>query len=360
MAENGVLNPVLTLQMAVGYSSFVPRLSCTQTDNESINVTLNLMDKKEPYTVPDGAELNIRAEKPDGKHIYKPVTIKDGAYSFVLGGQLTTAVGVSKCAIEVVKDGFVLNSAPFDIVVKPQTAPDAEIVSEDDLETINSYVSRAESAANRAETAAIKQPSIGGNGNWQIWNPESGQYEDSGIYSGGDAPYIGENNHWFVGNTDTGVSAEGKEGPQGEQGPPGPQGEPGEQGPQGEPGKDGTNGQDGAPGATGPQGPKGDPFTYEDFTSEQLESLRGPEGPQGPQGEKGDTGEQGPKGDTGPAGADGAQGPVGETGPQGPTGQNGVDGYTPVRGTDYWTEDDIAAINAYIDQQIGVISNGSY
>lgn len=357
MPENGVLNPTLTLQMAVGYSSHIPRLSCTQTDNESINVILKLMDKSIPYIVPDGAELNIRAEKPDGTHVYKPVTSENGNYYFVLGGQLATAIGITKCAIEVVKDGFVLNSALFDIEVKPQTAPDAEIISEDDLQTLNGYVSRAESAATRAETAAIKQPSIGSNGNWQIWNPETGQYEDSGIYSGGDAPYIGENKNWFVGNQDTGVSAEGREGPQGIQGPPGPQGNPGEQGPQGEPGKDGINGQDGAPGATGPQEPKGDPFTYSDFTPEQLEALRGPQGPignTGPQGEQGDPGQQGPQG------LPGAQGPAGEPGPQGPAGQNGADGYTPVRGTDYWTDDDIATINAYIDQQIGVIANGSY
>ena len=38
----------------------------------------------------------------------------------------------------------------------------------------------------------------------------------------------------------------------------------------------------------------------------------------------------------------------------------GADGYTPVRGTDYWTAADIATIQAYIDTELGVISNGSY
>ena len=38
----------------------------------------------------------------------------------------------------------------------------------------------------------------------------------------------------------------------------------------------------------------------------------------------------------------------------------GEDGYTPVRGTDYWTADDIAEIQSYIDNQIGGALNGSY
>ena len=38
----------------------------------------------------------------------------------------------------------------------------------------------------------------------------------------------------------------------------------------------------------------------------------------------------------------------------------GVDGYTPVKGTDYWTTDDKAEIQSYIDSQIGGVLNGSY
>ena len=60
------------------------------------------------------------------------------------------------------------------------------------------------------------------------------------------------------------------------------------------------------------KGDKGEPFKYSDFTQEQLEALKG------------------------------------------------EDGYTPVRGTDYWTADDIAEIQSYIDNQIGGALNGSY
>lgn len=44
---------------------------------------------------------------------------------------------------------------------------------------------RSETAADKAESAAIHQPVIGENGNWQIWNPETGKYEDSGFPASG-------------------------------------------------------------------------------------------------------------------------------------------------------------------------------
>ena len=75
---------------------------------------------------------------------------------------------------------------------------------------------------------SIKEPYIGENGNWYIWDIKEQKYVDSGF------------------------SSKGEQGKQGEQ---------------------------------------GEPFTYEDFTEEQLELLRGPQGIQGEQGEKGEKGD---------------------------------------------------------------------
>ena len=76
--------------------------------------------------------------------------------------------------------------------------------------------------------------------------------------------------------------------------------------------------------------------------------------------EKGDTGSQGAKGDQGIQGETGPQGEMGPQGIQGEKGDTGEAGYTPVRGTDYWTQADIDTIKNYIDEQIGVIANGTY
>ena len=49
----------------------------------------------------------------------------------------------------------------------------------------------------------------------------------------------------------------------------------------------------------------------------------------------------------------------GSKGSTGATGAAGKDGYTPVRGTDYWTADDIAAIQSYIDEKATVFQTKS-
>ena len=41
-------------------------------------------------------------------------------------------------------------------------------------------------------------------------------------------------------------------------------------------------------------------------------------------------------------------------------GEPGPKGDTPIKGIDYWTENDINEIKTYIDEQLGVIENGSY
>lgn len=139
-------------------------------------------------------------------------------------------------------------------------------------------------------------------GGLELEQGEKGDQGDPGI-----TPHIDENGNWFLGEEDTGVPARG---------PVGLQGEPGETGEQ------------------GPKGDKGDTgaaFTYNMFTAEQLAALKGPQG------------------DPGKDGADG------KDGTNGTNGKDGTDGETPVRGTHYWTEDDIATINAYIDAKVAEV-----
>lgn len=89
-------------------------------------------------------------------------------------------------------------------------------------------------------------PPIPGNGVWQLWNSDTGAYEDSELPlpSGVDGvtPHIGDNGNWYLGTTDTGVAAKGAKGDTGPQGPKGATGPAGPQGPAGEPGKGGAPG----------------------------------------------------------------------------------------------------------------------
>ena len=124
------------------------------------------------------------------------------------------------------------------------------------------------------------------------------------------------------------------------------------------------------------KGEKGDPFLYEDFTAEQLAALTGPQGEDGSDGIGIQSVEQTATSaeDGGPniitvtktdgtsstfTVRNGSKGSTGATGARGATGAAGKDGYTPVRGTDYWTADDIATIQSYVDEKATVLQSKS-
>ena len=152
----------------------------------------------------------------------------------------------------------------------------------------------ARHASEIAQSAAAHYPQII-KGNWHIWDAAQGRFVDTGIYAGGDAPYIGSNGNWYVGSEDTGVQAAGPAGAKGDRGEPGLEGPAGPRGEQGERGLPGPTGEKGEVGPAGPQGVQGE---------------AGPQGAAGPAGDRGPAGEPGPKGDTGPMGPQGPAGGV--------------------------------------------------
>lgn len=222
----------------------------------------------------------------------------------------------------------------------------------------------AEAAAERAEAAANTYPYIGENKNWFVWNTQTEQYEDTGDPSRGEQGIQGiqgpagadgadgadgvtpridaTTKHWMIGDTDTGIVAEGPKGDTGATGPQGPKGDTGDTGQQGPKGDKGDKGDPGA----GLQ-IAGEVNTYADLptnltpadagkayivradsklyvwsgtsfpASGEGSQFVGPQGPKGDTGETGATGPQGPKGDTGAQGIQGIQGPAGEDGADG-------------------------------------------
>lgn len=70
----------------------------------------------------------------------------------------------------------------------------------------------------------------------------------------GNTPFIGENGNWWIGDTDTGIKAMGKDGTDGEKGDKGDKGDTGKKGDKGD---KGDTGETGPIGETGPAGPAG-------------------------------------------------------------------------------------------------------
>lgn len=178
---------------------------------------------------------------------------------------------------------------------KPQdyTEPEDEEVFGQVIEEVNKAAERAEAAADEAVNAAESvAPEIADNGNWVILGKDTGkpsrgekgeQGKDGADGKDGEkgkagvdgidgiTPHIGDNNHWYIGETDTGVLAEGKDGA------------PGKDGADGLPGRDGADGKDGRDGEPGKDGEPG---------------VQGPPGKDGADGKDGETGPAGPPGTT--------------------------------------------------------------
>ena len=133
--------------------------------------------------------------------------------------------------------------------------------------------------------------------------------------SKGYIPYIGTNGNWWIGDTDTGVDANGIKGDTGEQGPQGEKGDKGDTGATGNGIASITTSK--ANGITTVTIKFTDPNMADVvFTIEN--------GADGAKGDKGDTGAQGAQGDKGDKGDTGAQGEKGDKGNTGAAGADGV------------------------------------
>ena len=129
-------------------------------------------------------------------------------------------------------------------------------------------------------------PHVGTNGHWFVGST------DTGVTAQGLSPYVGANENWWVGTTDTGVAAKGR---------------------------DGRDGRDGTDGRT-PVIRDGHWWIGDTDTGIAAQGVRG---------EKGEKGDPGEKGKDGRDGADGKDGRDGTNGTNGRDGQNGRDGASP-------------------------------
>lgn len=86
--------------------------------------------------------------------------------------------------------------------------------------------------AERIKLTASGTPYIGSGGTWMIWDKDQSKYKDSGISAAGrdgqdgSTPII-KNGVWWIGNTNTGISAVGKKGDKGDRGEKGERGSDG-------------------------------------------------------------------------------------------------------------------------------------
>lgn len=138
-------------------------------------------------------------------------TAKDAALEAVGQAQTTATGAVSSAkttAVQAVQDA---QGTATTAISQAQTAAVGAVegAKTGALESVGALVQKA-------EDAAIRQPITSEHDTWMIWDAASGQYVDTGLYAGGQAPYIGEDGYWYVGKVKTDTLARGPKGDPGE------------------------------------------------------------------------------------------------------------------------------------------------
>lgn len=150
--------------------------------------------------------------------------------------------GRCQLVIDGYRDGALARTASqsFQVVQAPGSAKGSEMTPHLTLQ-LQEEVDGLLSKVTKVERAIIRQPYVDENDNWQVWDPESDCYKDTGVYAKG-VP-----------------GATGPRGLQGEVGPQGPKGDKGDKGAKGDTGPAGAQGSAGPQGPQGPQGIRGVP-----------------------------------------------------------------------------------------------------
>lgn len=207
---------------------------------------------------------------------------------------------------------------------------------ESPVQSVNGKIGKVELTAE--DVGAISQDDL-----QEATNEALARAKESGEFEGKDGitPRIGANGNWYLGETDTGVKAQGEDGKDGQDGYTPVKGVDYFDGKDGKDGKDGADGYtpqkgidyfDGQPGADGKDGADG-----KNGTSVTVKSVSESAADGGSNvvtfsdgktltvrnGNKGSPGEKGDKGDTGSPGADGAKGDKGDKGEPGAKGDPG-------------------------------------
>lgn len=326
--DNMIITQKCNLDFAV--RDFRQRIHVVQGDSESRILELTLLENGEPWNLPEGAGIALRFQKPDGTGgVYDTMpdgtaawSVQGNVVSLRLASQLMSVPGHVDSQLMIMKEGAILGSFSFSIVVEQDPSYNA-------VESVGYW-------------------------NWSKFIQGPSAYEVA--VAGG---FDGDEESWL----NSLIGPMGPKGETGHQGIQGVQGLPGEKGEKGDPGPEGVPGEDGrnagiwlAPNYSsvdaridfvrmdqlvGSQMPTVDSVKpddivicgkdggvlYVDYTSSAVSGgavvtkaganasadeqdgaalyLTGPAGAQGEKGDKGD------KGDTGAAGKDGAQGEPG-------------------------------------------------
>ena len=212
-------------------------IQAKQLDTDLRELELILMDGREPYEIPAGYTAHLYGKRPDGICWEYQADYQAGNICrFSCRHIMSACAGLSKVDLVIeddTDDGRRVSSAPIILEIRRAAVTDEDIETTDDFTSLQGYVQQAKDAADQAEAAADRTPTVA------IEDTETGAritVTDS------------------TGQVTTADLTDGERGPQGIRGEVGPAGPQGIQGIQGIRGEVGPAGPAGAAGERGEDG----------------------------------------------------------------------------------------------------------
>ena len=122
-------------------------------------LAVELYEGDEPYTVPDGAAVNIRMAKPvpSTKKVYNPaygISSDRHTVYIQVTPQMTVVAGCTNPVIEVVVDGGIACTGTLRLEIDPNPVQESDLIDTDEYKTLEEILAEAETSKNAAATSA--------------------------------------------------------------------------------------------------------------------------------------------------------------------------------------------------------------
>ena len=184
-----------------------PRISVSQYDDASRSLVFRLYSGAVSFTPGSGTTAQIRGTKPDNKGFEYAANLSGSTVTAAITDQMTAVAGDVRCEIVLKDSTKTIGTGNFVLAVERAALGEDTDISEtvipDIIDAAEANAERAEAAADRAEEASVHAPYIGQNEDWYVWDTVNEQYVDSGVDARGDD---GEDGTSIANITKTGTS----------------------------------------------------------------------------------------------------------------------------------------------------------
>lgn len=123
-----------------------------QYDQSLPYLAVELYEGDEPYTVPDGAAVNVRMAKPvpSTKKVYNPaygISSDRHTVYIQVTPQMTVVAGCTNPVIEVVVDGGIACTGTMRLEIDPNPVQESDLIDTDEYKTLEEILAEAKAAA---------------------------------------------------------------------------------------------------------------------------------------------------------------------------------------------------------------------